>query len=125
MSVAKSTISDSTFRSEHDEQAGFVAWFRAQFPGVLIFAVPNGGRRAISEAKRLRDEGVVPGVPDLCVPAWGLWIEMKRARGGRLSSEQRGVIAYLERIGHTVIVGCGARDASAQVIEFVKARFCG
>jgi hypothetical protein len=109
--------------SEHNEQAGFVGWFRSKFPGVLIFAVPNGGRRAISEAKRLRDEGVVPGVPDLCVPAWGLWIEMKRARGGRLSAEQRGVIAYLEGIGHTVIVGRGARDASAQVVEFVRARF--
>lgn len=103
--------------SEHQEQVGFVNWFRLQFPGVLIFAVPNGERRALSVAKRLRAEGVVRGIPDLFIPAWLMWVEMKREKGGRLSPEQREVIEYLRGIGHTVIVGKGAQDASRQIME--------
>jgi hypothetical protein len=106
--------------SEHQEQAGFIHWFRHQFPRVLIFAVPNGEHRSISVAKRLKAEGVVRGIPDLCIPAWNLWVEMKRIEGGRLSKEQREMIRYLESIGHTVIVGRGAKDASRQVLQFIK-----
>ena len=104
--------------SEHDEQVGFVIWFRSRFPGVLILAVPNGGKRHPATARKLKAEGVVPGVPDLFVPEWSLWVEMKRAKGGRLSPDQRQVIAYLESIGHSVIVGHGAEDASRQLIEW-------
>lgn len=95
-------------------------WFRAKFRGVLIYAIPNGGYRALSTAKALRAEGVVKGVPDLHVPAWRLWIEMKRVKGGRLSPEQKAMIEHLESVGHTVIVGMGAKDASQKVLDFVK-----
>ena len=104
--------------SEHDEQVGFVIWFRSRFPNVLILAVPNGGKRHPGTARKLKAEGVVPGVPDLFVPEWSLWVEMKRAKGGRLSPDQREVIAYLESIGHSVVVGHGAEDASRQLIEW-------
>ena len=103
--------------SEHSEQVGFVNWFRAKFPDVLIYAIPNGGYRAISTAKALRAEGVVRGIPDLHIPAWRVWVEMKRVKGGRLSPEQKDMIAYLEGIGDSVIVGKGAADASAQVLS--------
>lgn len=110
------------FPSEHEEQVGFVQWFRGKFPGELIYAIPNGGKRSMSVGKELKAEGVVPGVPDLHVPAWRLWIEMKRAKGGKLSDEQIAMHAYLESIGHTVIIGRGATDASARVLGFVQAR---
>lgn len=119
MAAKKST---NTHPSEHLEQVGLVTWFRGKFPGVLIFAIPNGGHRSITEAKRLKDEGVTPGVPDLYVPSWNLWIEMKRETGGRLSREQKDMIEYLQSIGHTVIVGKGATDASRQVLEFLSSR---
>jgi len=67
-------------------------------------------------------EGVVAGIPDLFVPAWTLWIEMKRAKGGRISPEQKAMIAYLEAVGHDVIVGKGAADASSSILDFVKER---
>ena len=108
--------------TEHQEQVGFVNWFRAKFPHVLIFAIPNGEKRAISVAKRLKAEGVKAGVPDLFVPEWDLWIEMKRREGGRLSAEQKDVIRYLECIGDTVIVGEGAGDASRQILKFIDDR---
>ena len=105
--------------SEHSHQAGFLQWFRTKYPGTLIFAIPNGGKRDIVTAKKLQMEGVTPGVPDLFVPELRLWIEMKKP-GGRLSEAQKSMIEYLEGIGHTVIVAYGARDASMKVLEFLK-----
>ena len=87
---------------------------------MLIFAIPNGEKRAITVAKRLKAEGVVRGIPDLFIPQWNLWVEMKRVSGGRLSPEQKGMIGYLEGIGQKVIVGKGARDASRQVSEHLQ-----
>ena len=110
----------STIPLEHAEQVGFLNWFRVRFPPVLIFAIPNGDHRAITTAKRLKAEGVVAGVPDLFIPQWDLWIEMKRREGGRLSEDQRRIIAHLQSVGHHVIVGRGAEDASRQVLAWVE-----
>lgn len=51
------------------------------------------------------------------MPEWSLWIEMKRQEGGRLSAAQKDWIAYLEEVGHTVIVGRGWEDARGQVLS--------
>lgn len=108
------------YPSESAEQVGFLQWFEVQFPRVWIFHIPNGGHRNISVAKKLKAEGVKPGVPDLHIPEWRLWVEMKREKGGRVSREQREWIDHLEAIGHTVIIGKGAADASRQVLEFYR-----
>ena len=113
------TLVLKTSHSEHSEQVGFVNWFRAKYPKVLIFAIPNGEKRAISVAVRLKEEGVTPGIPDLYIPSCNLWVEMKRVKGGRISPDQKKIISYLESVGHTVIVGKGATDASKQVLEFL------
>jgi hypothetical protein len=106
--------------SEHVEQSLLVQWFRRSYPNVLIFAVPNGGARSRATAGRLKVEGVVPGIPDLFCPAWRLWIEMKRVKGGVLSAEQKGMIEYLRGVQYHVIVGKGAEDAKAQILEFLN-----
>ena len=108
------------FPFEHEEQVGLVNWFRERFAGVLIFAIPNGEKRAIKVAKRLKAEGVVSGVPDLFIPEWNLWIEMKRVKGGRRSPEQKEIIGYLESIGQTVLVGKGAKHASELVLKYIQ-----
>ena len=105
--------------SEHVEQSLLVQWFRRSYPNVLIFAVPNGGARSRATAGKLKVEGVVPGIPDLFVPEWKLWVEMKRTKGGVLSPEQIGMIEYLLSVNYAVIVGKGAEDAKAQILEFL------
>lgn len=105
--------------SEHVEQRDFVRAFRCAYPDVLIFAIPNGGKRGIVLAQKLKLEGVVPGVPDLCIPAWRAWVEMKRRKGGTLSPEQKGVIGYLESIGYTVIVARGCEDGMAKIMKII------
>ena len=109
-----------TIPTEHFEQREFVKWFRQTFRDVRIFAIANGGARSKATAGRLKAEGVASGVPDLFVPAWRLWIEMKRAKGGSLSPEQKDWIAYLESVGYCVIVGKGAEDAKQQISTFVQ-----
>lgn len=106
--------------SEHMEQQGLVAWFRGMFPETLIFSIPNGEYRAMATAKKLRAEGVVPGVPDLYIPALKMWVEMKRKEGGKLSDDQIRIHTYLEGIGDTVIVGYGAEDASRKILDWRK-----
>jgi hypothetical protein len=108
-----------TAPSEHLEQVRLVSWFRKTYPDVRIFAIANGGARSGPQGASLKAEGVSPGVPDLFVPEWNLWVEMKRETGGIVSPVQRDWIAYLESIGHHVIVGRGFDDAKQQ-IEMIK-----
>lgn len=98
------------------EQRGFVSWFRQKFPGVLIFYINNGASH-VSTGKRLKDMGAVAGIPDLCIPEWNVWVEMKTKDGGCISQEQQRIHIKLERIGHTVITGNGAEDASRKILS--------
>jgi hypothetical protein len=104
-------------KTEHEEQRELVKWFRQTYVQVLIFAIPNGGARSIATAGRLKAEGVVKGVPDLFVPAWELWIEMKRTKGGSLSPDQNLMHLYLKSVGYQVIVAKGFEDARQQIEE--------
>jgi len=109
-----------SMESEHLQQVRLVSWFRRTYPGVRVFAIPNGGHRGASQGAALKAEGVSPGVPDLCIPAWNLWVELKRETGGVVSPVQRDWIAYLESIGHRVIVGHGFENAKRQILDVKK-----
>ncbi len=106
--------------SEHVEQRNFVMWFRQNHRGVKIFAIPNGGYRHRAVAGKLKAEGVSPGVPDLYIPAWKLWIEMKREKGGTLSKDQQNWRDYLIGIGDHWIRGNGCEDAKSKIMPFIK-----
>ena len=102
--------------SEHIEQVTFINWFRATYPTVLIFAIPNGEYRAITTAMRLKAEGVTKGIPDIFIPEWKVWIEMKKEKGGTISKEQKEMKIYLESVGYTVFIAKGYKKA----IDFIK-----
>jgi hypothetical protein len=74
----------------------------------------------MAQGASLKAEGVQAGIPDLFVPAWLLWVEMKRETGGVVSPVQRDWIAYLQGIGHTVIIGRGFEDAKRQILDVKK-----
>ena len=105
-------------RSEHVEQREFVSWFRKRYQGVRIIAIPNGGIRGAAAGARLKAEGVSAGVPDLYIPAWKLWIEMKRQRDYTVSKEQRDWIDYLQKIGDCAIVCRGFAEARTLVLTW-------
>jgi hypothetical protein len=81
----------------------------------MIFAIPNGGARNKATGGILKAEGVLAGVPDLFVPAWRLFIEMKRRKNGRVSDEQKHVMEKLKEAGYSCIVCHGAEDAIHQL----------
>jgi hypothetical protein len=60
---------------------------------------------------------VVKGVPDLFVPAWETWIEMKRTKGGSLSPEQHLMHLHLRGLFYKVLVAKGFEDAKQQIEE--------
>jgi hypothetical protein len=116
------TTGNEIIPSEHCEQRDLVRWFRRKYGPVRIFAIPNGGYRSMTAAAKFKAEGVSAGVLDLFVPAWRLWVEMKRQKGGRVSPEQADWIVYLESVGYTCLVCPGSENAQAQIDAFVAAK---
>lgn len=110
----------SDIPTEHEEQKNFVKWFRAGYPKVLIFAVPNAGQRDHNAASWMRAEGLVAGVPDLIVPAWTLGIEFKRIKGSTISEEQYWMESYFKGIGWNHFFAYGAEDAKLKLMGIPK-----
>jgi hypothetical protein len=103
---------------EAEEQERLLRILRQQ--GVVFFAVPNGGKRNQREAAGLRRQGVQSGVPDLILPGhdarWRcMGIEMKRAKGGKVSPEQEAWHGLLRACGWRILVCHGADDAVEQL----------
>ena len=87
----------------------------------LLHAIPNGGKRSKSEAARMKAAGVKPGVPDMFLPVaregcHGLYIELKRRDGGRVSTEQTAWMDALARQGYKTAL-CHGWDAAREEIQ--------
>jgi len=102
---------------EHKHQCAYFRWLEYQYPFEYLhtYAIPNGGHRHISVAKKLKAEGVKPGVPDIfmAVPKkgyHGLYIEMK-ANGNKVTDNQREWIERLNRQRYVAVVCDGVDEA--------------
>ncbi len=114
--------------SEHREQTCLMKWADLQSGSMpelrCLFAIPNGGWRHPTTAARLKAEGVKPGVPDLFLAypfngMPGLFIEMKRRIGGRLSPEQQAWRERLSMHGYRVRVCKGWEEAKTEIIDYL------
>lgn len=110
---------------EDNLQKSCVTWFRYQFPQRIIFAVPNGGKRNLKEAARMKRQGVTAGVPDLCIPEptneyHGLWVELKVGKN-KLTGKQSEMIQKLSKRKYATIVCYSLND----FIHNVKFYFSG
>lgn len=90
----------------------------------LLHAIPNGGMRHKATAARMKGEGVKAGVPDICLPVprghyHGLYIELKRLRGGRVSDEQEKWLADLTAQGYRAVVCKGWLAASEEITRYM------
>lgn len=107
-------------REEHNLQVACVAWFRLQYPqyAKLLFAVPNGGYRNRIEAKRLKKEGVLAGVPDLIFLYRGLVypIEMK-TKNGKLGSNQKELHEFWNEHLQCNVFVCRSFDQFKEIIN--------
>lgn len=113
--------------TEHEEQRDLVQWFDRTFPELKgrLFAIPNGGHRHKAVAAKQKLEGAQRGVPDLMLPIpvgsyHGLFIEMKRVKGGRTSPEQKDWLAFLSGQGYRAEVCKGAAEAIALIDSYLE-----
>lgn len=91
----------------------------------LMYHVPNGGYRNKAEAGRFRAQGVKSGVPDIVLPVarggWhGLYIELKRTEGGRVSEEQRWWLGKLNTQGYYTAVCRGWEEAKDAIEGYLQ-----
>ena len=112
-------------KSESTEQTILVNRVRQLSPGVVIFAIPNGGGRTKREGGKLKAEGVLPGVPDLMVARAnvvynGLFIEMKKIGSRGMSKPQKEVSARLAAEGYLVATCFGCEEAWNTFQEYMK-----
>ena len=115
--------------TEHEEQVALmrlVEMHKGRWPELgMLFAVPNGGDRNVIVARKLKAEGVKRGVPDLCLCLprggyHGLFIELKRQKGGVTSPEQKAWIAALRGQGYRAEVCKGATEAWDVIREYMR-----
>ena len=115
--------------TEEQEQVAVFQWadiMSIRYPELKwLLHVPNGGWRTKSEAVRFKRAGVKKGVPDIFLPVsrkgyHGLWIEMKRRKGGRLSPEQKEWIDGLFNQGYLAVRCDGAEEAIGMLERYLK-----
>ena len=114
--------------TEEQEQRKLFAWADRHsflYPELaLMFHVPNGGKRGKAEAGRFKAEGVKAGVPDIFLPvpmgqAHGLFIELKRIKGGKPSKEQMQWIEALREKGYAAEICNGAAEAENTICQYL------
>lgn len=104
--------------AEESFQIAVVRMLRAA--GFFVFAVPNGGRRNLREAARLKAQGVLAGVSDLIVlvPYKVFFVELKNPNGkGRQSPQQHYFEESVKAYGHNYLIW----DNWDQVEAFINA----
>lgn len=121
-------------KSEHQEQVSFIHAAKKYFRNLgndwcidLLFAIPNGGVRDARTASSLKMEGVRPGVPDLFFARpihgkAGLFIEMKKSKGGRVSPEQKTMMDVLTMAGYVCVVAKGCDEAFGYLKAYLEGR---
>jgi len=127
---------------EHDEQVALFLWAelnKRKIPALeLLLAIPNGAFYGghWSVARRMKEEGVKKGVPDIFLPVpmtylnegqvvgmkAGLWIEMKAGKN-KTSPDQDWWIGKLRDMGYRVEVCYSAEDAIKIIKEYLDLSF--
>lgn len=126
---------------EDTHQAALVRWSKSQKLPALdyveldskvidyLYAIPNGGKRNLREAVRLKAQGVKSGVSDLhlALPMFGkcgLWIEMKKpiVKGQAkpsVSLSQRQWLKRMEKAGYVAVACFGWEEAKEAILDYI------
>lgn len=134
MTARKRKPPTASVPTEHQEQRAVFAWAALaarKCPDLdLLFAIPNGARTSMGTAVKLKREGLRAGVPDMFLPVLrgigigqlelGLFVELKRTRGGRVSAEQLEWHERLRDNGYCVVVARGAEQAIDAMCDYLR-----
>lgn len=108
--------------TEEVEQIKLAVWLAKM--GIRFTASANGGKRNYWEAVKFKRMGVSAGYPDIEVPLpsgpyHGLYLELKRQSGGKISAQQQDWLNYLNEKGYWAKVAYGFEDAKRIVLEYL------
>lgn len=110
--------------TEEQDQIKLAVWLdKNKLP---FYAIPNGGKRNFFEAVKLKRCGVKAGIPDICLPLpnrkgyHGLYIELKRVSGGRVSDEQLAWQELLRKNGYCAEIAYGLEEAKKIVSNYFE-----
>ena len=99
----------------------FLEWLHYQYRHIreVTFSIPNGSRRGIREGKRLKDEGMKAGVPDLFLAFptarhSGMFIEFKKP-GNKPTPSQIDMMQKLTATGYFCTICYSWLEASLQL----------
>lgn len=112
----------SIIPSEEKDQIALSTWLKMQ--GIRFTASANGGKRHLWEAMKFKRMGVSSGFPDIFVPIpsggyHGLFIELKRKSGGKVSNVQIEWLAFLRGQGYFAEVCIGFEEAKKTVLSYL------
>lgn len=108
---------DKDPRAEEDRQAAFLRLAKRLCPTVLIFAVPNGGKRSSWAAGKAKREGMKSGALDL-VATWNRGVAFIEFKDGQKtpSANQREILNTLYRQGQH----CGVFRQERSALDFLR-----
>ena len=118
----------SYIEREHNTQKAFFKWLTLRHPFYrrLTFAIPNGGKRDLITATRLKEVGVTAGVPDVFFSLpndtyHGLYIEFKDGRN-KLTKPQAQMKLVLENAGYRHEICYDWEEAKKAFERYVNGR---
>lgn len=115
---------------EEKEQEAIFKWIRSnqiREPKLqLAYGTLNGVKLSKMLSVKAKKQGNRKGVPDIVLPAkshcgeWpGLYIELKRVKGGKVSQEQKGYHELLRGQGFMAVVCKGHEEAIKTIILYL------
>ena len=120
---------DDEARDKRNRGADIFEWARlasCKWPELsLLYHIPNEGKRSAVTGARLKSMGLKSGVPDVCLPVarggfHGLYVEMKRTLGGRMSVNQRTWLDGLRAQGYAAICCHGWHAAALEIERYLR-----
>jgi len=118
---------------EELEQQAVIAWSKYFEELKWMFAVPNGAFlggtkiQRINQMGRMKKAGLKVGVADLFLPVakdgkHGMYIEMKKSKGGNVSADQKEFLSDMASAGYHCIIAHGAKEAIDEITEYMGFR---
>ena len=109
--------------NEQQEQFVAIAWCHRN--NIVVHHSPNGGYRDVREAAKFKRLGTSAGFPDLILPYMrkgygGLYIELKRVYGGKLSEHQEWWRDHLIKEGYAWYEAKGAEECIKIIRDYLS-----
>lgn len=115
--------------TEAEEQTTLFQWVKAvkgKIPELeLLFHIANEGKRSYANGAAMKQAGLRRGVPDLFLPVpredkHGLFIELKRTKGSRVSADQLAWIDSLRQQNYQAEICYGWLEAVKAIEQYLK-----